>query len=219
MPHIFWDMDNTLINYPYGEYSSSWGAVFHSAGKFEESQKLLEQYLPNPHLYGEWFDRACSLLKDVPVDDVMKKILPPVYMEGAKDVVRETKKMATIGLLSAGTDPPARYVAKELEMEFCECNELLQENGLFTGIGKCNVSLWDKKQNMVDVCNRFGIKSDEKGIYRGTVVIGDHENELGSFGAAECSIAYRPTSDKVRKAADYVVTDLKQIPQIIRKLF
>ncbi|MFH0929094.1 MAG: HAD-IB family phosphatase [Candidatus Aenigmatarchaeota archaeon] len=219
MSLVFFDMDGTTINYPHGKYGSSWDAVLYAAGMLDEAKELLEYYLPRPHLYNEWFDKECALLKGVSVEAVETKVLPPVYSDGAREAVHELNEMGLIvGLITAGTNPPARHIADELDMKFCECNDLLHENGYYTGKGKNNVPLWDKKQNMIDVCSRFGIKPDDNGVYKGVVMIGDHENELESFEIAEHSIAYRPGSEKVRHAADYVVNDLRHVPVIIRKL-
>ena len=219
MSLVFFDMDGTLVNYEHGNYGSSWDAVMHAAHKEDEAKKLLEFYLPRPHLYDEWFDKECSLMKNVSVEYVRSKILPPVYSDGAREVVSELKEAGLItGLITAGINPPARDVVEELKMSFCECNELLHENGYFTGKGKNNVPLWGKKKNMIKVCNSFGIRPDENGIYRGVVMIGDHDNELEAFEVSEYSIAYKPASEKVRKAADYVVNDLREVPVKLREL-
>ena len=218
MPMVFFDMDGTIINFNV-RYGSSWNAVALAADKLDETYMLTDYYLPKPDLYSEWFEKQCALLKGCSVKDVKDKILPPVYSEGAVETVREIKEMGFItGMITGGIDPPARDIAEELKMDFCECNDLLHENGYFTGKGKINVPLWDKKQNMTNVCERFGIKSDGNGIYRGVVTVGDHENELETFKIAEYSIAYRPASEKVRKAADHVVNDLRDVPALIRKL-
>jgi phosphoserine phosphatase len=216
---VFLDMDGTIVNYPHGDYGSSWDAVIHVAGKADEGKRLLDYYLPRPNLYKEWFQKECMLLKGVSVSAVKGMVLPPVYVDGAAKLAHDLRRMGiTRGLLTAGVGIVARHVEKELQLDFCECNELLQENGSFTGEGMSNVRLWDKKRNMIKICNMFGIKPDSKGVYQDAVVLGDHDNELGLFEIAGLSIAYMPKSEKVAKAADHVVKDLNQVSAIIRKL-
>jgi phosphoserine phosphatase len=215
----FLDMDGTTIHYPCGDYGSSWDKLADAIGKIEENKRLLKHYLHRRHLYDELFRKECSMYKGVSVAMVRRKVLPPVYTPGARRLAKELRDMSmTRGLLTAGVDVVARYVEEDLHLDFCECNELIRKNGCFTGDGRSNVPLWEKSKNMKDVCRRYGIEPDKDGVYREALVIGDHDNEMELFKIAGTSIAYRPKSEKVARAADYVVHDLNEVPAIVRKL-
>ncbi len=209
---VDFDMDGTIVNYKEGSYGSSWDATFHALGLSEECKKLLDYYLWKKDLYPEWFEKQVTLLKGRSVDQVKSKILPPVYSDNAKEAFEELKKMGLYrGIITSGIDIVARYIEKDFKLDFCECNELVYRSGLFTGMGIPNVDLWSKKDNLIKVCERFGVKTED------AVVVGDHENELDLFEIAGLSMAYKPKTEKVGKAADYIINDLREVPLIIRK--
>lgn len=204
------DLDGTILNYKKGKYNSSYEAVFHAIGKEKEHMGFVEYYLWKKDLYDEWYQKETALLKGVSVSYVESKVLPPIYSDGTREMCIQLKNLGLVrGLLTSGMDIIARYAERDLGLDFCECNEVFRENGFFTGLGKSNVDLWNKKANMMDVCNRFNVKPRE------VAVVGDHENELDLFEIAGLSIAYRPKTEKVSNAADYVVDNLIEIPKII----
>ena len=206
------DLDGTLLCYN-SEFNSSWDDFYRAANLVKESKDLLNYYLWKKPLYNEWFNKQVLLLKGKSVSEIESEILPPTYMEGAENLSQELKSMGLIrGLLTSGVDIIARYVEKDLNLDFCECNEVFQENGFFTGLGKSNVNLWDKKRNLLKICKQFNVKPKE------VVVVGDHENELELFEIAGLGIAYQPKTDNVTKAADYVVNNLVDVVPLIRDL-
>jgi phosphoserine phosphatase len=209
---VDFDLDGTIVDYKSSEYGSSWDAVHHAANTFKESRELLENYLGKKELYHEWFEKAVALLNGKSVSEVKSKVLPPEYSNNAKKTTEELRRMKLYrGIITSGVDIVARYVEKDLDLDFCGCNELHQKNGFFTGLGIPRVALWNKSSNLTEVCKRFNIKLDE------TVVVGDHENELDLFEIAGLSIAYKPKTEKVKKVADYVISNLNEVPLIIRK--
>lgn len=209
---VDFDLDGTIVDYKSSEFGSSWDAVHQAANTFEENKELLENYLGKRELYYEWFEKAVALLKGRSVSEVKGKILPPEYSDDVKKVSKELRKMKLYrGIISSGVDIVARYVEEDLGLDFCECNELQQKNGFFTGLGKPKVVLWNKSSNLIEICKRFNVKLEE------TVVVGDHENELDLFEMAGLSIAYKPKTETVKKAADYIINNLNEVPLIIRK--
>ncbi|MBN2202709.1 MAG: HAD family phosphatase [Candidatus Aenigmarchaeota archaeon] len=216
---VFVDMDGTIVDYPHGEYGSSWDAVMYAANKQKQSKKFLDYYLPKPELYCEWHEKACALLKDVQVGVVEDAILPPSYSPGAKELFRGLKRNGIVrGILSSGTNPPAKYIEKDIDADFCFCNEFLQKDGVFTGIGLNRVPMWDKKLTLKEICQRYGICPDSKGIFKDAAMIGDSGNDIDVFKAVGTSIAFKPKDKKVADAADYVVEDLSHALEIIRNI-
>jgi HAD superfamily phosphoserine phosphatase-like hydrolase len=206
------DMDGTILHYDLSEYGSSWDAVHNAAGTFQEHKKLVDKYLDNRKLYDEWVEKSFMLLKGKKVSEIERKILPPPYTPNVKEVTDEIRGMnIKRGLVSAGLDIVAEYARNDLGLDFCECNILGQKNGLFTGTGESKVCYWDKARNLKEVCARFGAETNE------AVVVGDHDSEIPMFKISGLGIAYRPKTESIRKAADVVVTDLREIPAIIRK--
>jgi len=210
---VDFDLDGTIVDYKSSEYGSSWDAVHHAANTFDESRKLLDKYLGKKELYNEWFEKAVALLKGKSVSEVRSKVLPPDYSTNARRTSEELRKMGLYrGMITSGVDIVARYVETDLGLDFCECSELQHKNGFFTGFGTPHVALWDKSSKLIEVCKRFGIKPEE------AVVVGDHENELDLFEIAGLSIAYKPKTEKVKKAADFVIKDLIEVPLLIRRI-
>jgi phosphoserine phosphatase len=205
------DADGTFFNYKNFEHGSSWEAVHEAAGTYGKSVELLEKYVGRKEMYDRWVKESMSLLRGGNVSLVKSKILPPPYSENAREAVLELKKMGLCcGIISAGLDIVCNYIEKDLDLDFCLCNKLDVENGMFTGTGRTDVP-WDKGKSLEKVCSRMGVRQDQ------AVAVGDGENEIDMFGKAGLGIAYRPKSEAVKKAADIVVSDLREIPMIIRK--
>lgn len=207
------DLDGTVVEYDKDEFGSSWGAVLNAAGFSEERKKLTDEYFDKKELYKKWFKKQVALLKGKSLYKIKDEVLPPKYSRGARKLFEELRRMGLYrGIITSGVDIVARYVEKDLDLDFCVCNDLFHKNGFFTGLGKSNVDLWKKGSNLIEVCKKFNVKPSE------AVVIGDHENELDLFEIAGLSIAYKPKTEKVKKSADYVITNLNEIPLIIKNL-
>ena len=206
------DMDGTAVDYKISKHGSSWDAVFHAAGMIEESNKLLDFYLWKKDRYEEWFEKQLGLLKGKSVSEVKKNVLPPPYSDGIGKICGELKEMGLYrGILTSGVDVVANYIKDDFGLDFCESNVLLQKDGIFTGRGGYFVPLWDKVSNLKKVCKKFNV--DLKDV----VVVGDNENDIDLFNAAGLGIAYKPKTEKVENAAEYVINDLNQVPVIIRE--
>jgi phosphoserine phosphatase len=208
---VSFDADGTLFHYNKFEHGSSWEAVHSAAGTLGHSMELVEKYIGKTEMYDRWVRESMSLLRGKNVSLVKSKVLPPPYSKNARDAVLDLKKMGLYcGIISSGLDVVCNYIEEDLDLDFSLCNRLNVKSGMFTGTGISEVH-WDKGKSLEKVCSELGIKQEE------AVAVGDGENELDTFEKAGLGIAYRPKSEMIKKAADVVVTDLREIPMIIRK--
>lgn len=73
---LLFDLDGTIVNYPYGSYASSWEALMHGAGKSEEHTEMAKVYIPLKSQYDEWVLKATRLLTGIPLKQVEPAIFP-----------------------------------------------------------------------------------------------------------------------------------------------
>lgn len=210
---VVFDLDGTLVHYKEAEDGSSWGAIMYYAGVKEEFDPILPAYMDKPELYWECFAKEVALLKDKSLSKVRNKVLPPQYVPGVREVCDELKEIGLKrGLLATALDFVAKHVEKDLNLDFCYCNELIIEGDHFTGKGKLIVDLWKKDIMLKKLCDELGIQLEQ------TIVVGDHFNDLPMFRVAGRSIALNPKTDEVKNSADDVIYDLRELPAIVRKL-
>lgn len=208
----FFDVDGTLVHYNCSDYGSSWEAVHDAAGSLPEHTALLKKYIGRLDMYDRWVQESLLLLKGKDATMVRSKILPPPYNKNARKAVDEIKRDGLrCGILSSGLDVVCNYIKDDIGLDFCKCNEVHEENGIFTGTGNSIVKLWEKEKSFQHLCESMGIMQSE------AVTIGDGENDIGTFEKSGLSIAYKPKTEKVASAADFVVHDFNEIPAIIRK--
>ncbi|MCK4595340.1 HAD family phosphatase [candidate division WOR-3 bacterium] len=203
---IVFDLDGTLVKYENSLWYGSWDAVGYAAGIKREFDKLTSYYLQRLELYEDWASANAKLLKGISVDCITKKIFPPPYSKGVKEVLPElTKKYRTM-ILSSGVDLVAKRVKEELGIEVSLSNRLLRSNGLFTGEVVCDVPLFKKLDILKDEIDKLGISLDE------VCSVGDNENDIPVLRSVGLGIAFEPRTEKVRDAARFCINDFRQLP-------
>jgi len=70
---IIFDLDGTLVRYNGVEFESSWGAIAAAAGKQEESEEILHEFLARRDAYTKWVERDASLLSGMPLEEITAK--------------------------------------------------------------------------------------------------------------------------------------------------
>lgn len=209
---VFFDLDGTLVRYQGVEYESSWGAIGIAAGVGQAWNELLEHYRGRMEFYPEWVRACAALLKGIPVRQVEEGIFPPPYAAGAKEAVADLRRAGYIlGIVSSGVSLVAERVGNELGFHFAVANDLLVEDGRFTGEALIRVGLSDKLPVVEREARRLGLSLGE------IAFVGDHFNDVPVLRAAGCGIAYAPKDPAVQEAARFVVHHFQPIPGLLRR--
>ena len=208
---IIFDLDDTLVRYRNVEFESSWGAIAAAAGKQEESEQILREFLPQRDAYEEWVERNAALLAGIPVEKITAKIFPPPYATCAREAMAALRGLYTLGILSSGVDLVADRARQELGLDFSIANRLLIEDGHFTGESETVVDLWKKADVMREIARQHELDLSE------ICFVGDHMNDVPVMRIVGLSIAVNPKDEELEQIADYVVPDFTAIPQIMKE--
>lgn len=209
---VLFDLDGTLVRYQGVDFESSWGALGAAAGLKEEWDALLKKYLGKPESYPEWVRENAALLRGVPVSQVVPKLFPPPYAPGVPEAIRKLKgRRLVLGIVSSGVGLVAERVKRDLGLDFAVANDLLVEDGRFTGEAIINVDLWNKLEVAAEQAARHGFSLSQAAF------VGDHLNDIPVLRAAGCGIAYAPKDRSVAEAARFVTEDFRQIPRLIER--
>lgn len=206
---IVFDLDGTLVRYHGIEFESSWGAVAAAAGVSDRSNALLREYLPRRDAYAEWVARDAKLLTSVLVSTVTDAVLPPPYAAGVRVAIDAMRGRYRLGILSSGVDLVADWVRHDLGLDFAVANHLATEDGRFTGGSATRVDLWKKDEAMRRIAEEQGFPISR------VCFVGDHLNDVPVMRIVGFAIAANPKDDRVRDAADDVITDFAELPRLI----
>ena len=210
---VFFDLDGTLVRYKGVEYESSWGAIGLAAGLGAQWDALLAKYKGRMELYGQWVEESAALLKGLPVKTVEAGIFPPPYAQGARQAVRQLRQEGyVLGIVSSGVSLVAERARDELGLHFAVANELVVQDGRFTGQAVIRVDLAGKLRAVEEEAHRLGLSLDE------VAFVGDHFNDIPVLQAVGCGIAHAPKHPEAARVARFVVEDFHPIPKILRQL-
>ena len=159
------------------------------------------------------------LLKGLDYAQLLKVVKSMEFSPGAKETVAELRRRAcAVGIVSDGYDFVARQAALELGADFSVANELEFSHAVATGEVKVPSSFartgrslcghnFCKSNVMLSLCAERGIPLEN------VIAVGDSEYDACMVRYAGLGIAFCPTSDVARLAADRVIEnrDLRQI--------
>ncbi|MBC7092626.1 haloacid dehalogenase-like hydrolase, partial [Candidatus Bipolaricaulota bacterium] len=116
-----------------------------------------------------------------------------------------------LGIVSSGVSLVAERVREELGLHFAVANELLIEDGRFTGEAVVRVGLDDKLPVVEAQARRLSCPLAE------VAFVGDHLNDIPVLAAVGCGIAYAPKAPAVAAAARFVTDDFRTIPALLHR--
>lgn len=202
------DLDGTLT-----KPISSWEHLHRHLGTWEKGGKEnLVKFLAGELSYQEFADLDAQYWVGMSVSDVKAIAGEVQYVEGAHELVKLMKKQgAEIAIISGGLSVIAEKAASDFEIKYWWANDLLTSGGQLTGEVKVNVSFNGKLEIYNKLLEKLNLKPYQ------VLTIGDTDGDINLFENSGLCIAINPLSPRVAQAADYVVEDLRQALEIIKK--
>jgi phosphoserine phosphatase len=183
---IVTDMDGSAVQYPYGDFASSWDALTEILSKDEKEKwfSFVEKYYGKED-YQSWFNAQVDLLKGKRLCDAENFLFPIPYSPGFKEFFSHSNG-AKKAILSAGIDIVARKIAQDLNFDFWIAQSLGIENGFFTGTGKGIVDYRNKTNLLTEISKNFNIPLSD------SCYIGDTPGDIGCLELVGFPIAFNP---------------------------
>jgi phosphoserine phosphatase len=205
------DGDGCLFAYTHigSAFHSSWDAVAFAYGLKDAWDERSKRYYESPAKCHQWAREDAADLRGRPLQQAESVLYPIPYSPGAREFLQASRGRLVRGLLSGCLDLVGRKAALETEMEFCFCNIMHVENGVFSGTFDMAVSPWEKHLLLPDLCRRYNVAPEE------ICHVGDHENDLPVFERVGLPVAFRPKLPKVGKAAKYIIDDFAELGRIL----
>lgn len=190
-------------------FHSSWDAVAFAYGLKETWDARAKKYLGNKSQSDIWAQEDAADLRGRPVHQAAGTLYPIPYCAGAREFLQATRGKVVRGLLSGCLDVVGKKAADETQLDFCFCNRLCAENGHFSGVMDYAVPVWDKHTFIPQLCDNYKVFPEE------ICHVGDHENDLLCFENVGLPVAFNPKLDAVARKARHVITDFRQLHQIL----
>lgn len=202
------DLDGTLK-----EARDPYVYLHQRLGTWAQSQAFFGDGLAGRISYREWLRLDASLWKGVPRTRIEALFRQNPYLPGARETVRELKMHGVeIAIVSTGLLVHAEQVRDDLGVEYVVANEILFEDGRVSGSVRAHVPEGGKGTVTDDLLARAGVRPAE------CLAVGDGESDVAMFQRAAVSVAVVPRSERVRDAADIVLSqpDLRPLLDRLR---
>lgn len=150
----------------------------------------------------EWIRRAVAMWQGLYRGQILDLVRQIPYAPGARETVGYLKTRGiTTAVVSTGLQCHADIVRAELGLDYAVANEVVFEGGTATGEVTIRVHETGKASVVSDIMEIEEVSPDE------CLAVGDGEADIGMFETCRIGIAVRPASDKVRRAAHFVLED------------
>lgn len=207
---VVFDMDGVLT-----DIESSWVYVHRHFGV--NNDHSLFAYLRGEIDDLEFIRRDIALWRrldpGVTDRDIARILSDTPLMPGAERTVRILRAQGTrTAIVSAGIDLLAQRIASELGIDMFMANGFVTDaSGRLSGEGVLRVRLTDKGDGVTEAAERLRIRKED------VVSVGNSKYDISMFRSSGKGIAFCPSDDEVRKAADAVVEE-KDLSRILEKL-
>ena len=211
---IVFDLDGTIVSYPNSEYGSAWDALGRAVGLEDKFKANMKKFLPQKTDYESWVRADVGLLKGLSHELAKKQLFPPPYTSGVREFFAATKGRFIKGIVSGSIGFVAEYIRNELELDFYIANELGVADGTFNGLYKINVDMWappDKAWHVRELQKQYKLPKEK------VMFVGDHNNDVRAAAEVGIFVGFNPKTEAVRKAANYIITDLRELLYILKK--
>ncbi len=209
---VFFDCDGVLT-----VEHSSWGVLHEYFGSRDNSY-FADLYKRGLISYLDWMKIDIALMihsygRPITKKDVVKALSGIRIRSSAKRVVEMLKEDGFKPIvISSGVDLLVSRVCRELGISECYYNELLFIDDELIPGGVPRVPPDKKLEIMHELAEKYGIPMNK------TAYVGDSSWDITIFRNVGVSFAVNPCGMACRYA-DYVVEDLIEIPEYLKKLF
>jgi len=190
-------------------FHSSWDAVAFAYGLKETWDARAQKYIGNKNQSDIWAQEDAADLRGRPVSQAGPTLYPIPYSNGAKEFLKTSQGRLRRGLLSGCLDVVGKKAAAETELDFCFCNTLHAEDGIFSGTMDYAVPVWHKHLFIDEICKKYDVTPGE------ICHVGDHENDIACFERVGLPVAFNPKLEKVARMAKYVISDFRELNRIL----
>jgi phosphoserine phosphatase len=203
-------MDGVLV-----DIESSWVYVHRHFGVNNDHSLLA--YLRGEIDDLEFIRRDIALWRrldpSITASDVAAILADAPLMPGAQKAVSHLRRNGTkTAIVSAGIDLLAERVASELGIDLSLANGFVTDaSGRLSGEGVLRVKLTDKGDGVTEAARHFGMQKND------VVSVGNSKYDISMFESSGKGIAFCPSDDDVRNAADSVILE-KDLSRVLDEL-
>lgn len=213
---VAFDLDRTLIV----ERSIDF---FAKIWDFEEKLNRLRQLLKDGKIKHYHIAKSfAKLFKGKKVEEVHELCKNIHLMKNAKELISEIKRKGMkTAIITNALSPIAEYFYEKLKVDYLVAPKVLYRDNIFTGKldfkeyfdSKCPYDL-----TLHPVCKRLALRklAENEGInVNECVAVGDGMSDICMLMEAGLKITINPKNKELKKIADFVIKDLKELSKII----
>jgi phosphoserine phosphatase len=201
MEIVAFDMDGTLIS------ESSWELLhLHFKADPEKVQINKDMYFSFTIDYETWMEKDIALWNTPSIDEIFTGLSQYTLEPHVKDVVSALKEKQVVPcIVSSGISMLADMVGIciGIEPRFIFANDLIIDNGKLQGV--CKVEPYQKDRIVKQVATNLGVPLEK------VAAVGDAAPDISLFKESGLKIAYNPKDSQIVDAADFVITDLREL--------
>ncbi len=201
MKIIIFDLDGVIF-----DHLNFWDDVVKVYKTEKESKILVKKYLKTN--YPKLVEEVTKLWLGKPKQLYLKEVKKVKYMPGAKETLKEIKKLGyTTAIISSSPKELVLRAKKELKIDYIFYNEMLfDKNNRFIGFNQ-HVGDMGKQKFLKQLCHELHLD------YKDVIVVGHDNNDLKMGKVAGKTIGFNPIDKEFEKYCNIIIKkkDLREI--------